>query len=308
MDNAGVAPRLPNVADLAALLVACVAATDTPIAVTGAGDDFPLIYVNAAFEKTTGYPAAQVLGRSGWFLHGPDTSQHTARALADALRSGRAGRARLLAYRPDGSTWWNDLHVSPVRDTTGAVTHFIGVQHDITDQVAAEQAAAHAATHDPLTGLANRVHFAQQLDRELARAARARRSVAVLFCDVDHLKATNDIHGHAIGDALLVEAAHRLRARLRGQDLAARHGGDEFLALLGDLPGDGSSAAASVVADLARAMAAPFQVEGTAHRMSVSIGMALFPRDGQTADELIAHADAAMYREKTTARWPPRPA
>jgi PAS domain S-box-containing protein len=224
------------------------------------------------FERVTGYSAAEAIGRSGRFLQAPDNPHAAAEAMRGTLRDGRTAHTRLLNHRPDGSTWWNDLRVTPVREATGEVTHFVGVQHDITDQVAAEERSAHAATHDSLTGLANRAHFAEQLDREMAGARRDRRSLAVLFLDIDRLKDTNDAHGHAVGDALLTETARRLRTRLRGEDLAARHGGDEFLVLLVDLPDDGYSAAA-FVAD-----------------------------DAGTSPELIAHADAAMYREKSHRR------
>jgi diguanylate cyclase (GGDEF)-like protein len=172
------------------------------------------------------------------------------------------------------------------------------VQHDVTTEVRAQQEAARVATRDPLTGLMNRTSFADELTRELARAQRTGAAVAVLFLDVDDFKAVNDTHGHLVGDGYLIHVAECLRQRLRGQDAAARAGGDEFIALLGDLPGDGSQGAAHVVADLQRALTGPFTVDGATHTTRVSIGTALYPRDGHTVRELLAAADADMYRHK----------
>jgi diguanylate cyclase (GGDEF)-like protein/PAS domain S-box-containing protein len=282
-----------------ALLADGMRATDTAITLVDATDpDCPLVYVNTAFQTLTGYPGDQLLGRNSRFLHGPATSADAAGQLDQALRTGQPAHVRLLNYRADGTTWWNDLHLSPVRDSSGALTHVLGIGHDVTEQVAAEQEAAHAARHDPLTGLATRLAFIDQLERDLARAGRDHRAVAVLFLDIDDFKAVNDTGGHASGDAVLVEVADRLRNRLRGEDLAARHGGDEFLVLLVDLPGDGTTAAEAVLTELGRALAEPLHLPGTQDRVRVSLGLSVFPRDGKTSDELIAAADRDMYRHK----------
>ena len=281
------------------LLAACVAVTDTAVVIADASDpEMPVVWANPAFERTSGYPVAQVLGRNARFMQGPDTDPEAVGELRRALAVGRTCRVRLLNYRPNGSTWWNEMHLSPLRDAHGAVTHVMGVQHDVSTQVFAEQLAARAGTHDVLTGLANRSTFTNQLEHELSRGQRDRRAVAVLFLDVDRFKAVNDRWGHAAGDALLTQLAERLQNRLRGEDLVARLGGDEFLALVVDLAGDGAKAAAAVIADLSAALAAPFVLDGTSHWIGVSIGAALHPRDGDTAVELIAAADRAMYQDK----------
>lgn len=287
--------------DLPHLLVAAVAATDTPLLLADAVDPGrPIIWVNPAFEAASGFTAGQLLGRNATVLQGPGTSPAAVDALREALDAGRPFRGRLLNYRPDGATWWNEMHISPVRDAAGVLTHFIGVQHDISDQVLAEDRAEHAATHDGLTGLVNRASFIAQLERELGRSSRDQRAVAVLFLDVDGLKEMNDTYGHAAGDVLLTEVGQRLTNRLRGEDLVARLGGDEFLALVVDLTGDGAKAAARVVTDLAAALSRPFSIDATTHRVRLSIGLALYPRDGSSAAELIAAADAAMYVDKAS--------
>jgi len=289
------------------LLLACMAATDSSVVITDAiAPDHPVVWVNPAFETTSGYRADQVLGRNLRLLQGPDTDPEATRTIRAALAAGQPARLRVLNHRPDGSRWWNEMQLSPVRDAAGVLTHYVGVQHDVTAQVSLEASAAFAATHDPLTGLANRPSFSAQLERELARSRRDRRALAVLFLDVDGFKQVNDTHGHATGDALLVAIATRLRDRLRGEDLVARLGGDEFLALIVDLAGDGTSAVATVTADLTASLAEPFDLEGVRHRITLSVGAAVHPRDGGGADELIAAADDAMYAAKAAIR-PPAP-
>jgi diguanylate cyclase (GGDEF)-like protein/PAS domain S-box-containing protein len=288
--------------DPANLLAACVAAADTAISVADATDpDLPLVYVNPAFERLTGYGTAESLGRNARFMQGPDSDPDVVRAIGRSLREGRFTRARLVNYRANGTAFWVDLHISPIRDASGAVVQFFAVQHDVTTEVFGHERAVQAATLDALTGLMNRARFGAELQRELARATRNGTSVGVLFFDVDDFKDVNDAHGHVVGDGFLVHVAESLRQRLRGQDAAARIGGDEFIAFISDLPGDGVAGSAAVVADLMDALSRPFWIDGIEHSTSVSIGTALFPRDGQTVRELVARADADMYRRK-----PPR--
>ncbi len=288
--------------DLAELLGSCVVALDTAVSVADALDpELPLVYVNPAFERLTGYPSEQAVGRNARFMQGDATDAVVVRTMGASLRRGESTRARLVNYRADGSPFWVDLHISPVRDDAGRVVRFAAVQHDVTAEVRAQEAAVRAATRDPLTGLMNRVAFGDALERELARARRARGVVGVLYLDLDDFKAVNDTHGHPVGDAYLLHVAACLGRRLRGQDVAARVGGDEFAALLADLTGDGTGSAAQVAADLRAALSGPFTVDGAEHRTTVSVGVSLFPRDGSTVRELIAAADDDMYAHK-----PPR--
>lgn len=292
-------PAPPEPAVSPQLLTAALAAADTPMAIADArAPDYPLVWVNTAFAATSGYPVEQIIGRNARFLQGPGTDPATVARLHRAVRAGDRVRVRLRNYRPDGSTWWNEMHLSPVRDDAGTLTHVLGVQHDVTAQVAAENRYAHAASHDPLTGLLTRIPFLSHLDHELHRARRDRRALAVLFLDLDRFKTVNDTWGHAAGDALLRGVADRLRNRLRAADLLARFGGDEFVLAAVDLTGDGAKAAARVRADLTAALADPVTHGGTAHRVTLSTGLALFPRDATTAAALIAAADTAKYRAK----------
>ena len=156
------------------------------------------------------------------------------------------------------------------------------------------------ARYDALTGLPNRLYFKDELSQELLKATRAQTWVAVLFVDLDHFKDVNDTAGHSAGDVLLQEVATRLKQCTRESDFIARLGGDEFTVLL---PGVTTPDSAGVLADkLVQAMARPFLVEGEERFLSASVGIALYPHDGTTADALVKNADTAMYRAKATGR------
>ncbi|HWZ71152.1 MAG TPA: EAL domain-containing protein [Casimicrobiaceae bacterium] len=178
---------------------------------------------------------------------------------------------------------------------------------DLGDRVGVAYAAAtkdeqlyYQAHYDQLTGLPNRLYFRDQLDRTLARAHRGQERFAVLFVDLDYFKRVNDSLGHAAGDAVLRDAADRMRRCIRGTDIVARLGGDEFTLLLTDVKStrDPQIAAEHVIA----AMATPFLIAGQDHFMNASIGIAIYPDDGVTADELLRNADTAMYRAKDSGR------
>lgn len=170
---------------------------------------------------------------------------------------------------------------------------------------AAEQAAAQArrfAYQDPLTGLPDRRLLLDRFDQAAARAARQQRQVALLFLDVDGFKSINDAHGHAAGDAVLQQVAARLVACLRISDTACRYGGDEFVILLPDF--EGQENAAAVVDKIRAQVEQPYFVGNTELRLTTSIGMAVYPVDGQQYGDLIQVSDFAMYRNKGRGRAP----
>ncbi len=264
--------------------------------------DAPQIWVNTAFSELTGDPDHQVLGRNCRLLQGPATDQRTIAELGAAVAAGRQIRTRLLNYRADGMPWWNELQLSPVRDTRGALTHYIGVQHDVTARVEAEAKVLHLAHHDALTGLPNRDRLRAALTDALERGRRTGTATALLFLDLVAFKAINDAHGHDTGDQLLREVAGRLRLALRADDLLARQGGDEFLLLLADLPaGLAAGIAERVAQDLLAALGPAFLVADQHVRVGASIGISLAPTDADTPDQLLRHADAAMYTAKRSA-------
>ncbi|MCA0145402.1 diguanylate cyclase domain-containing protein [Blastococcus sp. LR1] len=271
--------------------------------------DLPLVYVNAAFLRLTGYSADEVLGRNCRFLQGPATDPTQVQPISRRLLAGRDVHTVLLNYRRDGSAFWNELHISPVTDAAGDITHYIGNQLDVSSRVERERRTTYLAHHDELTALPNRAHTLDHLRLELRRARRNGGSVAVVMLDLDQFKEINDRFGHAAGDSALRWAARRLRSAIRAGDLLGRLGGDEFLVVLAGLPpttGPLESPGPSADETLRRvqehihaALDRPLALAHAEVRLSASSGAALFPRDAAEAAELIAHADAAMYLDKS---------
>ncbi|HEX2060087.1 MAG TPA: EAL domain-containing protein [Thermoanaerobaculia bacterium] len=176
----------------------------------------------------------------------------------------------------------------------------IAVIRDVTERKAAEQQIEYHAYHDALTGLANRRLFQEHLSLALALAQRRASVVAVLFLDLDHFKLVNDSLGHSVGDALLREVAQRLKATVREGDTVARVGGDEFTIVLQEL--SRRDAAATVAQKVLRTVAQPIEVQGHRLYITTSIGITIFPDDGDDAETLLRNADTAMYRAKAAGR------
>ena len=173
---------------------------------------------------------------------------------------------------------------------------------DVTERRAAQARVQHLAYHDALTGLANRPKLEEHVTSALARARRNGLAAAVLYIDLDRFKLVNDTLGHAAGDELLRQVAARLAARTRSSDLLARHGGDEFMLLLGDLEGDARATAERVAHGLLATLEQPFTLEGHEFEIAASIGIAIHPDDGADMSEVLKRADAALYEAKRGGR------
>jgi diguanylate cyclase (GGDEF)-like protein len=198
---------------------------------------------------------------------------------------------------PDGGTRYFSVSGDPHFAADGSFLGYRGVGRDITEIALAREHIASLAYSDALTGLANRTSLGPALEQAVERARRRGARLAGVFIDLDGFKEINDAHGHASGDALLIELARRLRANLRASDPVARLGGDEFFVLLEDVHDDASveSIARKLLAEVAR----PFALgAGREARVTASIGLAFFPDDAADAHTLLRHADAAMYGAK----------
>jgi diguanylate cyclase (GGDEF)-like protein/PAS domain S-box-containing protein len=266
-----------------------------------ADDDHSILYINPAFERITGYGTEDAVGRIGRFLVRDDLAQSGLDEIRAALREKRPGHAILRNYRKDGTMFWNELFIAPISDASqDGATHFVSVINDISDRMHYQEALEHQATHDSLTGLANRSLLNDRITQAIAVARRANRQVAVAMLDLDHFKHINDAYGHSAGDILLREIASRLHRCVRETDTVARLGGDEFVIVLTDLahPDDADRVAEKIV----DALVVPIQIEEREVYVGASIGIALYPRDGEYGEILLRNADIAMYRVKEHGR------
>ncbi|MDO9379641.1 MAG: diguanylate cyclase [Nocardioidaceae bacterium] len=312
---AAVAPASVTVPIDLPLLERALAATSNGVAIADMlAPDQPLIYVNTAFEFLSGVPVAELLGRNCRFMQGEDTDRAAVARLRAAMADGREARETLLNYRgPRRVPWWNEVHLSPVRDRDDRVVQYIGVQNDVTARVEAqrgldrerERAGRYLdriesmAYTDPLTGLMNRRRFQERVEVAMMDAQLTGRAVALLFVDIDGFKPVNDTFGHTTGDQVLTAVGVRLRAHLRRSDLVARLGGDEFLVALLDLdPASASSEAARVAEQLTARISEPTLVDGQAIAVTASIGVGLSPSDASTFGPLLHLADMRMYDSK----------
>lgn len=274
--------------------------TNGVLIVDAQSSDLPLVYVNAAFERITGYSRSQALGRNCRFLQGAETDPATVKQLKVGVTEQREVHVVIRNYRHDGTVFWNDLHISPVRDENGQVTHFVGVQNDISEQREYQAQLAHNAHHDALTGLPNRVMLNQRLMQGCVLARRYHRYIAVLFIDLDDFKPINDTLGHDVGDFILVEVAKRLEEELRPWDTVARFGSDEFVVLLPDLAHEND--VVQVVERLLLRLAPPYWYRGSELRITASIGIAIDDGSMENPRQLIQQADLAMYKAKRRGR------
>lgn len=289
------------------ILQAMDCANDGIVITEGNTSNRPIVYVNQSFCRLTGYTADEILGQDCRFLQGAQTDRETLENLRGALARGHPARVRLLNYRKDGSTFWNELSISPVRDDRGLVTHHIGMQKDITDLVEYEAslqalvAQLEQDSHtDPLTGLLNRRGLEMAAAPAWGHAVRAGSWISLLFVDIDHFKAVNDRFGHTTGDACLKAVAERIGGvRARDSDIAARYGGEEFLIVAQGLDESGCR-------KLAKRLVSELQIPIPGHTetsMTVSIGaVCLTPSLDDSLLQAIDQADRAMYAAKQAGR------
>ncbi len=262
--------------------------------------DYPIVYANRAFCTLSGYPLEEVLGRNCRFLQGPDTDREQIARIRAAVTDQREVEATLLNYRKDGTPFWNRLSISPVFDAAGRCSHFIGFQQDITEQRQQAERLRYQASHDLLTGLANRGTFDDRLAEAFAAGRAQGRRLAVLHLDLDGFKSINDGLGPHIGNRMLVAVARRLEALIGPDHILARLVSDEFAVLLPSI--DGCPDATALAERLLEGLAAPLEVEGQPLHISSSIGIACSGDDTDHPHEVLQRADLALEEAKRQGR------
>ncbi len=256
-------------------------------------------FVNPKMADMLGYQIEDMLGQTLKVFMDEEGEAIMARNLA-RRRQGIAERHDFKFIRKNGSELWATLATNPIVDAQGNYLGALALVTDVTEKKASTELIWRQANFDELTGLPNRHMFLDRLRQEMRKADRGDQFLALLFIDLDRFKEVNDQLGHAMGDVLLVETAARIAACIRGSDTLARLGGDEFTVILAGLDHVGSveRIAQNMIASLAR----PFALGEHCANVSASIGIALYPPDARAIDDLLGHADQAMYAAKNAGR------
>ncbi|MBI2276465.1 MAG: EAL domain-containing protein [Dechloromonas sp.] len=280
------------------LLVSAFQYSGEAILITDADNN--IITINPAFTRLTGFLPEEALGKNPHFLSAGRTTKNEYRQMWQSINERGFWQGEIWDRRKDGGVYPKWMSISVIRDEDGTVRYYVAHFTDVTSERAAEAKLYHMAHHDVLTGLLNRFSLKGRLDQALSAARRDGSRVALLFVDLDRFKAVNDTLGHHVGDQMLVEVAKRLSESVRDSDVVARVGGDEFVIMLSGIEHSGSVAkvAEKVVCNIGD----PYSIDGHDLFTTPSIGIAIFPTDGDDGDTLLKNADAAMYHAKTAGR------
>lgn len=259
-----------------------------------------IVQVNPAFTETTGYTAEEALGQTPRLLASGRHDPAFYAEMWQALNERGAWSGEIWNRRRNGEVYPEWLNINVIRNAAGEVQNYVGVFSDVTHFKSIQDRLHELAFYDPLTNLPNRKLLYDRLEQAVMRSRRKGSRFALLFIDLDRFKDVNDSLGHGFGDKILIEAANRLRKLARESDTVARLGGDEFTLILPDAPEDWQLA--GIANRVLAALSQPIEAEGRKVFLSASVGIARYPNDGQGVEELLRHADTAMYRAKADGR------
>ena len=257
-------------------------------------------WVNPAFSKITGYSKEEALGKNPRILKSERHDDEFYRDMWRDIKAKGQWQGEIWNRRKNGETYPEWLTISAIRDELGKTIQYVSVFSDITERFQREERIKYQAYHDALTGLPNRSLLHDRLSMALTHAHRSGKMIAIMMLDLDRFKRINDTLGHPVGDILLQVVAKRLANTIRSGDTVSRLGGDEFAIILENI---GSVENVIKVAQkILRRMEAPVQIKAHDLYISTSIGISLYPTDGQDADSLLKFADTAMYQAKQEGR------
>ncbi len=255
---------------------------------------FPVVWASSSFEEITGYRPDEVIGRGCAFLQGPDSDPFAIRQMSVALASGRPARTIIRNYRKDGTAFWNEVSLTPVRDDGLNLTHYSATLSNVTEAVEADRRSAYLATHDELTGLPNEALLGDRLEQLNNRLTRSEGVIAVVMVGLDDLRAINETLGPVTGDQLLQLVPTRLHAITRASDTIGRVGGNRFVVLCEDIKTEHgyTQLAERIIA----AFEEPFTIGDEVVRCSASVGLAMSKQRRSDPQALLGEADSAWRR------------
>ena len=253
-------------------------------------------YVNFAFERITGYSSEEVLGKNLKMIRSDKHSDDFYQRLWQTIALGKVFSDVFINRKQDGTLYYEEKTISPLKDENGQITNYISVGRDISGRMEIQERLQYLAHHDVLTDLPNRVLFFDRLEQSLFRATRNKTLLSVMFLDLDRFKNINDTLGHDTGDLVLKQVAMRLKGQLRASDTIARLGGDEFAIMLESI--DDIESTKAIALNLIHALSKPVIAGRHELHITTSIGISTFPTDGSDANSLLKNADIAMYQAK----------
>jgi diguanylate cyclase (GGDEF)-like protein/PAS domain S-box-containing protein len=259
-----------------------------------------IIQANKAFERITGYSVEEVIGQTPRLLNSGRQSPDFYRNFFRSLEEQGEWRGEIWNRRKNGDVYPQWLSVTAVYDDAERLSTYVSVFADITDIKNSERKLWQLAHHDALSNLPNRLLLNARLDHAMQRAHRTSTKLALLFIDLDRFKNINDSMGHQVGDELLRDVSRRLQAAVHEDDTVARLGGDEFVVLLEDIPD--ANVSRRIANRIIERLSDPVTVRGKSLVVTASIGVSLYPEDGQDSETLLKNADAAMYQAKNLGR------
>ena len=259
-----------------------------------------ILDVNQSFQRITEYAKSEVIGRNPRFLSAGETPHYIYREMWQSIDEKGHWQGELINRRKGGEVYHERLSINSIKDRNGKLTGYIGFIQDISKEKSANEHLSQLAFTDPLTKLHNRESFKLRLQESIDFSRRYSYDLGVLFIDLDYFKEVNDTYGHEAGDQLLSMVADRLLSNCRNTDIVSRLGGDEFIILVRNV--ENESGLAAQANQIIKKLQKPFQLEGATVLIGATIGIAVFPKDADTSDQLLKHADAAMYHAKSLGR------
>lgn len=255
-----------------------------------------ILSVNPAFIEITGYAAEDVIGKNPRILKSNRHDEAFYNAMWKEIKTEGCWNGKIWNRRKDGKLYLERMTIRAVNNANGKPIRYVSVFNDITERWNKGKYVKHLAFHDALTDLPNRNLLIEQLEQNIITAKLQQYDIALMFLDLDGFKVINDRFGHNIGDEVLKEVANRLQALVRTSDIVARVGGDEFIFILNNE--NLKDEIMQVANRLVRSVNGSMNIHGEVFKIGISVGIAIYPSDGQTSADLIDNADSAMYKSK----------